>query len=244
MKPLPVWCAEGTFLSWPGRKWEAPKRTEGLQNRIPREVWRGDELRAEAPFVTQALLVPQGPYGRLPLCILASAHSTPSSTPPHPQSPPRQLPPFPGQDRPREWVMAKVTWTQAHLSWGQFISFFFFFLPSSFFPLSLLKNIHSFVLQSICTPIPLSSFLRHPGHSVKTWQQTAAPYIIQQPPPPHYPSVPMAFFLAGSRLSDVTIALLRCSWPEVDPALRGVLIYPHEGAKRMESWRGTHCNTL
>lgn len=38
------------------------------------------------------------------------------------------------------------------------------------------------------------------------------------------PAVPMASFLAGHRLSDSTIGLQGCSWPEVDPALWSVLI--------------------
>lgn len=195
MKPLPVWCAEGTFLSWPGRKWEALQRTEGLQNRIPREVWRGDELRAEAPFVTQALLVPQGPYGRLPVYPCISPFFT--------------LPP------PRDkTVHVNESWAEWHgpqpisVEGNQLFSFFLFLLLLlSLFP--SLKQYSSICIAFICTPIPLYSLLRRLGHSVKTRQQTAAPVLYSNP------LSPLSLCPYG-RLSDVTIVLLHCSWPEVD----------------------------
>lgn len=192
MKPLPVWCAEGTFLSWPGRKWEAPQRTEGLQNRIPREVWRGDELRAEAPFVTQALLVLQGPYGRLPVYPCISPFFT--------------LPP------PRDkTVHVNESWAEWHgpqpisVEGNQLFSFFISSFSSLSFP--LLNNIHPFVLHFICTPIPLYSLLRHLGHSVKTRQQTAAPCIIQQPP---LPTIPLSLWPAVR--CDHSFAALFLTW--------------------------------
>lgn len=75
------WFAEGTFLSRPGRKWEAPGGERDCKTEFPERFEEGTTGKQRPLFVTRALLVPQGPYGPLPLCTLTSAHSSPSTTP-------------------------------------------------------------------------------------------------------------------------------------------------------------------
>lgn len=155
-KTLPVcvcWFAEGTFLSRPGRKWEAPRRREGPHNRFPE---RFEEGTTGEP---RPLLSP-GPWwclrGHMDACLCAPSHQ-PILHPP----PPPYTPPSPWQDRPREWVMAGVTWSSLLLMGIGSISSFS--SPSH-------PTFKTFVLPFIRSPSPLSSLLRNLRHSVKTWR--------------------------------------------------------------------------
>lgn len=91
------------LLAGLAEKWEALQRKGGTAKENSQRGLRRTRLESRAPFCHGTLLVPQGPYGRLSLCTLTSAHSSPSSTP------------FaPWQDRPCEWVMARVKSTPVH----------------------------------------------------------------------------------------------------------------------------------
>lgn len=79
MKTLPVCVVVQKAHSSAGLG-ESERLRRGQGDCKTERVWGGDEWRPEAPFVIWALLVPQRPYGRLPPCTLASAHSSP----PHP----------------------------------------------------------------------------------------------------------------------------------------------------------------
>lgn len=138
-KTLPVcvcWFAEGTFLSRPGRKWEAPRRREGPHNRLPE---RFEEGTTGEP---RPLLSP-GPWwclrGHMDACLCAPSHQ-PILHPP----PPPYTPPPPSVTGPSTWMSHGRSDVELTSADGNRLNLFFLF------PLS--PNI-----QNICIAVhPLS----------------------------------------------------------------------------------------
>lgn len=198
-------------LAWEKVRGSAQERAPEKQN-SQRGLRRG-RLKSRGPLLSP------GPRwclrGHMDACFCAPSHQLI-----HPPSPP-----FPSsaawQDRPREWVMARVKSTPPHFCLGDSIVFsiscHLLFLSHSLLP-PLSPSI-----QTICDAVLSILSLPFWGISNTVWK------LGNRQLPLYYSVTPLPLslqplFLAGHRLSVLTIGLLGCSWPEVGPAHWGVLI--------------------
>jgi len=144
------------------REGERERERERLQNRIPRQVWGLTTGEQNPSFVT-------------PGCHMC----TPRISPP-PYSPP-------WQDRPREWVVARLMSTTAHASWerGNDSCFFFSISCHLLYFLSVGHTLCVYLMLFMCSLHSLLSPLWGIANAV--WRKPGKrhlPYIMQRPPLP------------------------------------------------------------
>lgn len=209
--PSDCWFAEGAFLRWPGwQKARGSAEERGPAKQNSQRGLRKTRLESRGPFCHGTLLVPQGPYGRLSLCTLTSAHSSPSSC--SVTVPSMWMSHGQGEVDPSSLLLRRIL-SVFHLSFSP--------LQLSPFP-----SPPVFIHLCLCCSLILSTLalsLSFWGISDTVWKlgNRQLPLYYAETPP----SLSLRpLFWQNTGCQFVTIGLLRCSWPEVDPALWGVLI--------------------